>query len=168
VKEDSTSTGGSTREEFASRLADLSRRLERLESEREILRVLYSYGPGLDDGDEDGWVGCFTSDGVWETEGPGVRRRHHLRGRDELIGFAREHTRAPDHLHKHCVFDSVIEIDGETARSVSYFARLDALPDGPVVFAFGRYHDQLVREASGRWRIAHRRAEVQSTGPRQA
>lgn len=148
-------------------IAGLRDRLRRLEDEREIGLVLASYGPGLDDGDEKGWADCFTDDGVWETTGPGMRRRHHREGREELLEFARQHTRSPEHLHKHCVFGSRIGVDGDAAVAVSYFVRLDALPDGPVVVAFGRYHDRL-EHVSGVWKIAHRRCEIQSTGPRQA
>jgi ketosteroid isomerase-like protein len=147
---------------------ELRHRLQQLEDERAILRVLHSYGPALDEGDDEAWARCFTADGVWETAGAGVRQARHLQGRAELVAFARRHTRAPDHLHKHCVFDSLIELDGDAARVVSYFVRFDALADGPVVFAFGRYHDRLERGHDGSWRIAHRRAEVQTTGPRRA
>jgi hypothetical protein len=143
-------------------------RIQRLEDERAIVDVLHAYGPALDDGDEEAWGRCFTSDAVWETTGPGVRRVHHLEGRDELVAFARRHTRAPEHLHKHCVFGSRLEVDCDTARSVSYFVRVDALPDGPAVFAMGRYHDDLRRDVDGTWRITRRRAEVEATGPRRA
>jgi hypothetical protein len=158
---------GSPTEELLAELIALRTRVDGLEAEREILRVIHSYGPALDGGDEHGWVACFTPDAVWETMGPGAPRTRRLAGARELLEFAQSHTRGPDHQHLHCVFGTRIEVDGDGARAVSYFTRFDGLDEGPVVFAFGRYHDRLDRGRDG-WRIAHRRAEIASRGPRKA
>jgi ketosteroid isomerase-like protein len=147
-------------ESLAAEIEELRRRIDLLEAERDILHNLYRYGPALDYGDEAGWVACFTEDGIFEVTGP---QRHSVyQGPEELAGFAAQHTRAPDRFHKHCVFDVQMEIDGDEARSIGYFARLDQSPAGPVVHAFGRYHDHLQRGADGRWRFRHRRAEIEA------
>ena len=60
--------------------------------------------------------------------------------------------------------DPLIEIEGSTARAEAYFLLLQRDPaDGqPVLVAFGRYRDRLVKH-DGRWRIAERLAEVESS-----
>jgi SnoaL-like domain len=156
-------------QELTETLAAMSARIDALEAEREIMQLLHSYGPALDYGDEAGWAECFTADGRWETGGPGASSaRKDLRGTAELVAFAEKHTRAPGAYHKHCTIDPLITVEGDRATSVAYFLRVDGIDGGPVIFAFGRYHDELVRGGDGRWRIAHRRAEIERTGPTRA
>ncbi len=153
--------------ELALRVADLIRRVERLEAERAILDVLHRYGPAIDDGDSAAWAGLFTVDGVWEVEGAASRIHLQLEGRDELRSFAEHHTRAPDAFHKHCVVDPVIDIDvdGGRATSTSYLLRLDGFDDGPTVQSFGRYADVLTRDEDGAWHFARRTVLVESVRP---
>jgi uncharacterized protein (TIGR02246 family) len=144
-----------------SELDDLSARVAWFEDERAIMDVLHRYGPALDYGDEQGWAALFTDDGVFAIEGnhPNPRR---IEGHDALVAFATQHTRAPEKLHKHCVFDSRLTIDGDGATCVSYFTRLDLTDDGPVVHAFGRYLDDLGRGADGAWRFRRRTASIEA------
>ena len=48
---------------------DLATRLKLLEDERAILRTLYRYGHGVDAGEEEAWVDCFTEDGRFFAHG---------------------------------------------------------------------------------------------------
>jgi ketosteroid isomerase-like protein len=143
-----------------SELEELTSRLQRFEDERSILATMHRYGPALDYGDEQGWASLFTEDGVFAIEGrhPNPRR---IEGRDALVAFATQHSRAPDRIHKHCVFDSQVIIDGDNATAVSYFTRLDLTDEGPVIHAFGRYIDDLHRASDG-WRFRERRASIEA------
>ena len=139
----------------------LRSRVEQLEAERAVLDLVNRYGATLDDGDEDGFVACFTDDGAFVSTLPNLALD--VRGAEALRAYAASHTRAPDRIHKHCVFDSRIDLDVEagTGRVVSYFARLDLLADGPSIVAFGRYRDRVVRTPAG-WRFARREIAIEA------
>lgn len=143
---------------------DIAARLRRLEDERAIVHTLYRYGHALDYGREDDWADCFTDDGVFEVLLRDGETFSRVAGRDELLGFARAHTRAPVAYHKHFVADPMIELDGEAARADSYFARVDGQEAGQnaCIVAMGRYRDRLVRCPDGVWRLRHRLAELQN------
>ena len=136
---------------------DIEQRLRRLEDEKAILDTLYAYGHGLDYGDEDAWIDCWTEDA--ELDWPG---RAFMRGHAQLRAGFRAHTHAPALYHKHVVVEPMITIRGDSATVLSMFARLDRYPDGPGIRAFGRYRDTLVRCADGRWRFTQRLAEIEA------
>lgn len=144
-------------------LDDLRARLRLLEEEREIVRTLHRYAQSIDYGDEEGWVDCFTEDGVFD-----VRSRHAhqlkrlIEGRENLRRFIARHTRAPELWHKHMLVEPLIEVDGDTATCSSYLFVLMEHEERPVVRVFGRYIDRLEKGADGRWRFAHRIAEIES------
>lgn len=133
-------------------------------AERQILDTLHRYCHSIDYGREDDWLDCFTEDGAFDVRrrvGDTPSRRH--QGRAELARFIAGHTRSPDHWHKHLVMAPRISVHGDEATVSSYFTRLDANEDGePVVHAFGRYRDRLVRCRDGRWRFTERVAEVEA------
>jgi hypothetical protein len=148
------------------RLAQLEQRLSALEAERAILRTLHTYGHTIDSGDEAGWLGCFTDDGVFAAwierpEEPWFR----VAGRAELAAFIAEHTRPPDPAHKHLVIEPLVQLAGAAATCVSYFAVLMHHGGEPVLRVFGRYHDRLARGDDGLWRFSERVAEIQSMKP---
>lgn len=152
-------------------LDELTRRLAALEAERGVLATLYRYGHALDYGAEADWVDCFAAAAHYEVRERGAATTDGVRsydGRDELAAFAAGHTRAPERFHKHLVADPLIAVDGDHATAVSYFLRLDDVGGERVVYAFGRYRDELVRCADDRWRFAVRIAEVESRRARRA
>ncbi len=62
--------------------------------------------------------------------------------------------------------DPLVDVAGDEASVAAYWLLLERHDgDGtPVIAAFGRYRDRLVRSpADGRWRIADRFAEVEAT-----
>lgn len=58
----------------------------------------------------------------------------------------------------------MIRVDGDRATATSYFVRVDsgAKAAPAAIVASGRYLDELVRDAIGRWRISSRRCEVEN------
>ena len=111
---------------------DLEVRLELLEAERAITRTLHRYAHAIDYGDEEGWVDCFTEDGVFDVRS---RHAHQLKrlitGREELRAFIARHTRAPELWHKHLLVEPVIDVDGDTATCASYLAVVMEHEDDP-------------------------------------
>jgi 3-phenylpropionate/cinnamic acid dioxygenase small subunit len=143
----------------------LAERLARLEDERAVAATLYAYGTALDYGDRGLFLDCFTADADYVVAmrlGDGGGFRFH--GHEELAGYFDNHTHAPAAYHKHVTVNPTAVIDGDGATATSYFLRVDAGAEaGPAtVVASGRYVDDLVREAGGRWRIRSRRCEVEN------
>jgi hypothetical protein len=138
----------------------LAQRLTRLEDERDILAILYRYGHTIDHGPDEDWLDCFTDDGVWESvPAPGLSsnpRRIVARGTEELRAFIAAHTHAPVRWHKHLLSEPMIQLDGDEARVVSYWVRIDRYEEGIYTRGFGRYRDHLVRCPDGRWRFRER------------
>ena len=143
---------------------DLREWVELLIAERGVLDTLYRYGHSIDYGLEAEWLDCFTADGVFDVRrGPGDEPGRRHEGRDQLARFVARHTRPPDRWHKHLLIEPRVTVEGDRATVRSYFARLDATGEGtPVVHAFGRYLDELIREPDGRWRFTQRVAEVEA------
>jgi ketosteroid isomerase-like protein len=141
----------------------LEARLRALEDERAIQGTLYQYGHSIDYGDEAGWVDCFTEDGVWDVRyRKGSKPRTLCEGRASLASYISGHTRAPAKYHKHVLVEPQIVVDGDSATVDSYFMKVDAQDEGrSEIVAIGRYRDDLVREADGRWRFRQRICEVE-------
>lgn len=152
---------------MVDRSAELRARIGLLEDERAILRTLHAYGQSIDNGEEERYVDLWTVDGAFDARGrnPGDVTRV-VRGREALADFAAHFSRPPDGWHKHLVIEPVIDVAGDEAGVVSYFAVLREEEGMPVVWVFGRYRDTLVRCADGAWRFQLRIAEVESVDAR--
>jgi ketosteroid isomerase-like protein len=144
-------------------------RLRALEDERAILRTLYAYGQAIDYGREAEFLDCWTEDArltysfqIANSLGADGREDMSFTGREEIAGFFRRHTHAPERYHKHLLSAPQIVIDGDRATAECYSVRLDAQPGGPLASSFGRYRDELVRCPDGRWRFAVRQSETES------
>ncbi len=140
-------------------LERLEQRVQALEDERSILDTLYAYGHSLDYGIRDEWLDVWTEDAVlvwphWTFTGP-----------TEIGTAFDDHSHAPEAFHKHLLIEPRVVLDGDRASVVSYFARLNDSPTGPIVRSFGRYLDQVVRCSDGRWRIAQRLTEREGLMP---
>lgn len=150
----------------------LEERVQALEDERAILRTLYTYGQSIDYGREDEFLDCWIDDArlsysfaVANSLGADGRSDMSFNGREEIAGFFRGHTHAPERYHKHFLVAPLITIDGDRATVECYNARLDARPGGPLTSSFGCYRDELIRCPDGRWRFAARRSETESRIP---
>ena len=143
-------------------MTSLASRIRDLEDEREVLRTLSQYGHALDHGDEEAMLDAFIPDGVWErvnARHPADIKRH--AAPDGLRRLVREHPR--NVFMKHLLVEPQVALSGDEAEVVSYFVRIQEHPDGPYLYAFGRYRDQLRRCPDGRWRIVLRHAETEAT-----
>ena len=145
----------------ADLLVDLLDRVRVLEDERSVVDRLHAYGHTIDYGLEDAWLDCFTGDAVFEVV-RGTSLSATYRGHPELGEFIRGHTRAPDVFHKHVLVEPRLSLSGSTAEVSSYFMRVDALEQKPVIRSFGRYHDRLRRCSDGIWRFTARVVEVEA------
>jgi hypothetical protein len=142
------------------RIAALESRLQAVEDESAIQQTLYAYSRGLDYHLEDEFRDVWTEDAVLDH----VSIRHE--GLEQIMERAwRHHSHAPEVFHKHWIGVTRLWIDGDEAVVHSYGFRLNMLGNGPEVFAYGRYRDNFVRCADGRWRIKLRTIENEGMSP---
>ena len=118
--------------------------------ERAILRVLSEYCFRVDDGEFVGLLDCFTTDAEFVFAG---RTRV---GHDALLRFF-EATGAPQMRGKHMVANTVVDVEGATARSTSDFVFFARTESALAPILAGRYQDELRRDG-GRWRLSRREA----------
>jgi hypothetical protein len=124
--------------------------------DKDEIRELHArYNHLIDSFQAEAFSSLFTSDGVWELLG--VRT---VRGKDELVAFV--HGLEADsgtRVRRHCVFNEVIDVDGDRAKAQSYVTAWLGVPrELPQLFALGLYDDTLRREG-GRWLFEHRRLD---------
>jgi 3-phenylpropionate/cinnamic acid dioxygenase small subunit len=122
-----------------------------LEEKDAIRELLAQYCFHFDNGEFDHWLNMFTADGVFDL---GARGR--LVGHDALRGFLKAIplTNGVPML-KHCVMNSIVNVDGERATARSYLVILQGGNTLSVSIA-GRYDDQLVK-IGGAWRFRERK-----------
>ena len=138
-------------------LADptLEQRVQALEDQLAIQRVITNYSAFLDARDYDGYVGLFTEDGVWQNGS--TRREGRAEIRAMLTGLFGEPEAGFVNLASfHQIGNFEIDVDGDTARAKSRFVFVWRGEGGaPTPALSGQYHDELVR-VDGEWKIKRR------------
>lgn len=135
--------------------AVLEARVQALEDQLAIQRVITDYSAFLDGRDYDGYVGLFTEDGVWANGN--TRREGQGEIRDMLSGlFGEVEEGFVNTSSFHQISNFEIDVEGDTATAKSRFIFVMRGEGGePVNELSGQYHDKLVRTADG-WKIAER------------
>jgi hypothetical protein len=142
---------------------ELLARLNVLEAERDVLRNMYRYGHTIDVGDADGWLDCFTEDGIFQATSPRPDYPpFRVQGHAALREFIDQHTRPPGLRHKHLLIEPLIDVDGDQATARSYFAVIIDNGGRPTLRVFGYYEDQLQRGSDARWRFVDRHSFIDS------
>ena len=137
-------------EHLGKQLDDLARRVQALEDELAIHRVIMRYGLAVDIGDADGAADTFTEDTVYDVD-VGV-----MRGRDGVRAMVRSerHQNMVGHC-AHQIGPAVVEVRGDHAVATGY-SRVYLHKDGAIqVYRVSLNHWQLERR-NGQWQIAHR------------
>jgi uncharacterized protein (TIGR02246 family) len=133
------------------RLARLEQRLQRLEDELAITRLVSSYGPLVDAGKAEAVAGLWTEDGTYDVEGWSMTSRADIRAMVEsdahqgLIGGGCSHFLGPAH----------VVVDGDEAVAVCESLLVRHRDGGYSVRRAGANRFELRRGPDG-WRIAHR------------
>jgi hypothetical protein len=139
----------------APRPASLEARLQRVEDQLAIQRVLIEYGKFLDGKDYAAYAGLFARDGVWtggfgKFTGPAAIQKM----LEDNLGKP-----TPGYVNKssyHLMSSPLITVTGDTATAESRYLFFTASPDNkPIPTLAGRYVDQFVREG-GQWKIKRR------------
>ncbi len=149
---------------------DLEKRVQELEDKQAILDVISAYGHYIDYGLKAEFADLFTEDAVYHVmfrgetmQDIGVPQPNGgIKGRDTIHAYVNAHTNAPAMFHKHMTSGSLIRLDGDKATAETYYQRLDEDDNGAFIMAFGRYVDDFIRCADGKWRFAKREANIES------
>lgn len=139
--------------EIDARLAALERRLERVEDELAIMRIIAAYGPAVDSGSPEATADMWCDDGIYDVF-PRV-----LQGRAEIEAMV------SGDLHQgligagaaHLQGSPLISIDGDTA-TVTHYSQLalrDATTDSFRIWRTGVNVWTFVRTPAG-WRATRR------------
>lgn len=133
----------------------LEQRVQRMEDESSIRRMLIEYGAFLDAKDYRAYAALFAPDGVWQG-GFGT-----FTGPAAIEAMLTANLGAPEpgfvnRSNFHMLTNPLIAIDGDRAQVESKYLFWTASPDNrPTPLLAGRYIDEFVR-VGGQWKIARR------------
>ena len=120
----------------------------------EIQELVSRYNHAIDFANYDAWVDCFTEDGIFEgASGKFV-------GRPELLKFTElfKEMRLKMPNIRHCVLNTVTDVEGDNAISCSYLQLLTTGKEGTTLLFSGRYNDKVCK-VDGQWRFKERKAK---------
>ncbi|NKY49621.1 nuclear transport factor 2 family protein [Nocardia vermiculata] len=132
-------------------LAELQRRLAKIEDERAIERMIASYGPLVDSGNVDGTARMWAEDGTYDVEDWQMRSRADVADmvaselHQGLIGTGCLHFHGP----------AVATVDGDEAVAVCESILVVRHKERNIVARTGANHFQL-RRIDGHWQITAR------------
>lgn len=135
--------------------ADLAERLQRVEDELAIHRILVDYSATQDARDYAGYAALFARDGEW------VNGRTVHKGREAIHQMLVDlyGPPPPDYVNSesyHITSNAQIDVQGDRATARSRHLLVLRGPDGaPTPALAGRYEDELIRE-DGEWKILRR------------
>jgi uncharacterized protein (TIGR02246 family) len=131
-------------------VAALAKRVEALEDELAIHRLIVRYGLAVDVGDADGAAAVFTEDGVYDVD---VGR---MAGRDAVRAMVRgaRHQAMVGHC-AHQIGPAVVALDGDRATATGYSRVYLQTVAGTHVYRVSLNQWSLVKR-DGAWLIAHR------------
>lgn len=163
---------GSDRGDLEARLQQVEDRLRVVEDERDIARLIATYGPSVDAADAVAAAALWSADGVYDVEG--LR----MSGRDEIAAMVRSggHRRLVDNGCAHFLGPAVVTVRGDDAvalceslvvlRAAEGYAERESgataerLPaPGYVVWRAAANHFRL-RRVDGDWRITERTSRL--------
>ncbi len=137
------------------RAASILQRLQRVEDELAIRRVLVEYSATQDARDYAGYAALFAREGEW------VNGSNAYKGRDAiynmLVGLYGEPPEGyVNNESYHISTNFQVTLDGDRATARSRHLLIMRGPDGePTPMLGGRYEDEFIRE-DGEWKILRR------------
>lgn len=137
-------------EDLRQQLDDLNRRVQALEDELAIHRVIVRYGLAVDIGDADGAADTFTEDTIYDVD-VGL-----MRGRDGVRQMVRSerHQNMVGHC-AHQIGPAVVEIHGDRAAATGY-SRVYLHKDGSIQVYRVSLNAWHLERRNGEWQIARR------------
>jgi len=142
-------------EDLERTVTELARRVQALEDELAIHRLIVRYGLGVDAGDPDRGAAVFTEDGVYDVD---IGR---MEGRDAVRAMVRgaRHQEMVGHC-AHQIGPAVVTLDGpERATAAGYSRVYLETRAGTHVYRVSVNRWELVKR-DGEWLIARRTTRV--------
>jgi uncharacterized protein (TIGR02246 family) len=139
---------------------DLAARLRHLEDEREISRLIASYGPAVDAGDADAAARLWATDGTYDVEGWQMNSQNDVHA---MVGSA-SHQNLVGNGCCHFIGPSVVTVTEDSAVAVAESLVLIRDGEGYRVWRSTANHFELER-IEGRWRITKRTSRVLNGEP---
>jgi len=136
--------------ELQQAVADLTRRVQALEDELAIHRLIVQYGLGVDVGDADRAAAVFAEDAVYDTD-VGVMHGH--TGVRNMVLGARHQAMVGRCAHQ--IGPAVVELHGDRAVATGYSRVYLRNGDDIGIYRVSCNRWELERRA-GTWRIARR------------
>ncbi len=137
------------------RTGSIEARLQRVEDELAIRRVLVDYAAFLDGRNYDAYAALFTADGEWTGGGGSFKGQPAIRA---MLANVLGPAGAENGSNFHLITNPRIDLDGDRARATSRYLFVMRAPDGrPQPSLAGIYTDDLVR-VDGKWKIRRRLA----------
>ncbi len=137
------------------RLARLEERVQRLEDELAIIRLVASYGPLVDAGEADAVAALWAEDGSYDVEGWRMTSREDVRA----MVLSEGHQHLIEGGCSHFLGPVTVTIDGDSAVAVCESILVRHRDGGFSVRRAGANHFHLGRGADG-WRIKDRRTRA--------
>jgi uncharacterized protein (TIGR02246 family) len=139
---------------------ELGTRLRRLEDEREISRLIASYGPAVDAGDADAAARLWASDGSYDVEGWQMESRADV----HAMVSSPSHQNLVANGCCHFIGPAVVTVSGDSAVAVCESLVLVRDGDGYRVWRATANHFML-RRIDDRWQITVRTSRVLDGNP---
>lgn len=142
-------------DDVTRRLAALEARLQQLEDEREITRLITAYGPLVDSGDAEAVAGLWEPDGVYDVD------EIFMQGREQIEAM----VRSANHQGwiaggcAHFLGPAHVTVDGDQAVAVCHSLMVVHGEEGFVLRRATAHHWDLRRGADG-WRVTRRTSRV--------
>lgn len=140
-------------------VAELAQRLQRVEDELAIRRLIASYGPRVDAGNADAVAAMWTEDGSYDVEGWDMASRadvHAMVNSDQHQGLVKRGC-------THFLGPIVLDIDGDTATAVCESLLVVRHKERYVIARAGVSRFELIRADAG-WQIQRRVARTLDGG----
>jgi hypothetical protein len=141
-------------------LADLAARLRRLEDERDIAKLIASYGPAVDAGDPDAAAALWATDGVYDVDVLKMNSRADVHAMISSGNHQKLVAKGCCHFLGPCV----VTVTGDSAVAVCESLVLVRDGDGYRVWRATANHFALRRVGDG-WRIAARTSRLLDGNP---
>jgi hypothetical protein len=124
-----------------------------MEDRLEIQELITRYNHYIDYADYPAWIDCFTDDGIFEGGAGRFVGRSGLKEFTEKFSIIR--LDLPN--MRHCLMNTLTEVDGDEARSSSYLLLVTTGAEGAQIKFAGRYDDRLVK-LNGKWLFSYRKS----------
>ena len=117
-----------------------------------IQELISRYNHAIDFGNYDAWGDCFSADGLFE--GSAGRFAGHAELKKFTENFKTMRANMPS--VRHCVMNTVTDVEGNEAISCSYLQLITTGKEGTKLMFSGRYDDKLVK-VGGKWLFKERK-----------